>query len=141
MSADLPRDFLRTDHLQKGILPMKTAKAMYSIICMLFFSLFSAACAGSNIREIKKAVSAELEPLKELDSDTAYAYLQQSGLLDSLVTDSDDSFLQELKDVLSMFFKQFDYKIRNQRRQCIICINNMASGSKGCSNSWILILV
>ena len=91
--------------------PMKTVKKLFSVL-ILFISVICIGCSGDDHSDIRKAISAELDPLKDLDSSEAYSYLNQSTLFDD-PSFSPDSSSEDIMDVFPMFFKEFNYEIES----------------------------
>ena len=90
---------------------MKTVQKLFSVL-ILFISVICIGCSGDDHSDIRKAISAELDPLKGLNSSDAYAYLNQSTLFDD-PSFSPESSSEEIMDVFSMFFKDFNYEIES----------------------------
>lgn len=86
---------------------MKTRK--YLPVLLFFIVLLLAGCATSAKAEVKKAVSDELDLLKNLDPDTTQKYISYEDLFADAKESS--SVSPEIEEVFSLFFKNFDYKI------------------------------
>ncbi len=91
---------------------MKTLRQLLSVL-LCVFTFLCIGCSGDDHSDIRKAISAELDSLKGLDSDEAYSYLSQSDLFPDEAGAADEAPSAEVKDVFSMFFKHFDYEIRS----------------------------
>ena len=89
---------------------MKSAKCLLSAI-MVLLAVFCIGCSSDNNTGVKKAISAELEPLKGLNSEDAFSYLTQGDLFKDSSFSPDEKPSEEVKDVFSLFFKNFDYEI------------------------------
>ena len=78
---------------------------------ILFFLilLLLAGCNASAKADVKKAVSEELDLLKDLDPDTTQEYISYQDLFSDAAPSS--SLSPEIEEVFSLFFKNFDYKI------------------------------
>ena len=95
----------------KGKKLMKTAKRLMILLPVLF--LISAAliigCTHRNKSEVKDIITSELDLLKNLDSDTAQKYISYKEFFPDAAGNTDLS--EEIKEVFSLFFQDFDYKI------------------------------
>ncbi|MBQ9064307.1 MAG: hypothetical protein IJ123_02550 [Blautia sp.] len=99
-----------SEHSQKGTTFMKAARhVLYTFLSIIL--LLTAGCGGNINTAVRKAVAAELDPLKSLDPDEAYSYLSQTELFHDDSWSPDMSSTEEVKDVFSLFFKNFDYEI------------------------------
>ena len=91
---------------------MKTLRYLLSVLlCVLTFVCIG--CSGDDHSDIRKAISAELDSLKSPDTNEAYSYLSQSDLFSDGADASNEAPSAEVKDVFSMFFKNFDYSIQS----------------------------
>lgn len=86
---------------------MKSRK--YLPVLLFFFVVLLAGCATSTKAEVKKAVSEELDLLKNLDPDTTQKYISYEDLFSDASQSS--SISPEIEEVFSLFFKNFNYKI------------------------------
>ena len=91
---------------------MKTLRHLLSVL-LCVFTFLCIGCSGDDHSDIRKAISAELDSLKSPDTDEAYSYLSQSDLFPDGADASDEAPSAEVKDVFSMFFKNFDYNIQS----------------------------
>ncbi len=87
---------------------MKTAKYLLAFL-FVFLTVFVCGCSHSAKNSAEKAISGDLELLKNLDSDTTMKYISYQELF----PDSDDNteLSDDIKEVFSLFFQDFDYKI------------------------------
>lgn len=87
---------------------MKTLHRLFPFLLVLF-AAFGIGCSHADNASIEKAVSAELDLLKDLDPESAAQYLSYAELFpDSSGTEQSTP---ELNEVFPLFFKDFDYKI------------------------------
>lgn len=95
----------------KGKKLMKTAKRLMILLPVLF--LLSAAlimgCTHRNKSEVKDIIKSELDLLKNLDSETARKYISYKEFFPDAKGNTELS--EEIKEVFSLFFRDFDYKI------------------------------
>ncbi len=92
---------------------MKAAKYILLTFFFILMVLPGTACSDKSDSEIRKAVSAELDPLKGLSPDEAYSYLTQAGLFDDPDWFTGTSAAEQVKDVFSMFFKDFNFEYKS----------------------------
>ncbi len=87
---------------------MKTAKRLIPLLVVIL-AIMAFGCFHSEKRAVKKAIKNDLDLLKNLDSDTASKYFSYKELFPDIKDDQKQS--NEIKDVLPLFFQDFDYKI------------------------------
>lgn len=87
---------------------MKTAKHLLAFF-FVFLAVFLCGCSHSAKTSAEKAIQKDLDLLKNLDSETTMKYISYQELF----PDSDDSteLSDDIKEVFSLFFRNFDYKI------------------------------
>lgn len=88
---------------------MKTVKHLLAFLMIILLSVFLCSCSQSAKAHAEKAIKKDLDLLKNLDSETTMQYISYQELL----PDSDDStkLSADIKEVFSLFFQNFDYKI------------------------------
>ena len=88
---------------------MKTVKHLLAFLMIILLSVFLCSCSQSAKAHAEKAIKKDLDLLKNLDSETTMQYISYQELF----PDSDDStkLSADIKEVLSLFFQNFDYKI------------------------------
>lgn len=88
---------------------MKTVKHLLAFLMIILLSVFLCSCSQSAKAQAEKAIKKDLDLLKNLDSETTMQYISYQELF----PDSDDStkFSADIKEVFSLFFQNFDYKI------------------------------
>ena len=88
---------------------MKTVKHLLAFLMIILLSVFLCSCSQSAKAQAEKAIKKDLDPLKHLDSETTMQYISYQELF----PDSDDStkLSADIKEVFSLFFQNFDYKI------------------------------
>lgn len=88
---------------------MKTVKHLLAFLMIILLSVFLCSCSQSAKAHAEKAIKKDLELLKNLDSETTMQYISYQELF----PDSDDStkLSADIKEVFSLFFQNFDYKI------------------------------
>lgn len=88
---------------------MKTAKHLLAFLMIILLSVFLCSCSQSAKAHAEKAIKKDLDLLKNLDSETTMQYISYQELF----PDSDDStkLSADIKEVFSLFFQNFDYKI------------------------------
>ena len=88
---------------------MKTVKHLLAFLMIILLSVFLCSCSQSAKAHAEKAIKKDLDLLKILDSDTTMQYISYQELF----PDSDDStkLSADIKEVFSLFFQNFDYKI------------------------------
>ena len=88
---------------------MKTVKHLLAFLMIILLSVFLCSCSQSAKAHAEKAIKKDLDLLKNLDSETTMQYISYQDLF----PDSDDStkLSADIKEVFSLFFQNFDYKI------------------------------
>ena len=88
---------------------MKTVKHLLAFLVIILLSVFLCSCSQSAKAHAEKAIKKDLDLLKNLDSETTMQYISYQELF----PDSDDStkLSANIKEVFSLFFQNFDYKI------------------------------
>lgn len=88
---------------------MKTVKHLLAFLMTILLSVFLCSCSQSAKAHAEKAIKKDLDLLKNLDSETTMQYISYQELF----PDSDDStkLSADIKEVFSLFFQNFDYKI------------------------------
>lgn len=88
---------------------MKTVKHLLAFLMIILLSVFLCSCSQSAKAHAEKAIKKDLDLLKNLDSETTMQYISYQELF----PDSDDStkISADIKEVFSLFFQNFDYKI------------------------------
>lgn len=88
---------------------MKTVKHLLAFLMIILLSVFLCSCSQSAKAHAEKAIKKDLDLLKNLDSETTMQYISYQELF----PDSDDSTKHsaDIKEVFSLFFQNFDYKI------------------------------
>lgn len=88
---------------------MKTVKHLLAFLTIILLSVFLCSCSQSAKAHAEKAIKKDLDLLKNLDSETTMQYISYQELF----PDSDDStkLSADIKEVFSLFFQNFDYKI------------------------------
>lgn len=88
---------------------MKTVKHLLDFLMIILLSVFLCSCSQSAKAHAEKAIKKDLDLLKNLDSETTMQYISYQELF----PDSDDStkLSADIKEVFSLFFQNFDYKI------------------------------
>ena len=88
---------------------MKTVKHLLAFLMIILLSVFLCSCSQSAKAQAEKAIKKDLDLLKNLDSETTMQHISYQELF----PDSDDStkLSADIKEVFSLFFQNFDYKI------------------------------
>lgn len=88
---------------------MKTVKHLLAFLMTILLAVFLCGCSQSAKAQAEKAIKKDLDLLKNLDSETTMQYISYQELF----PDSDDStkLSADIKEVFSLFFQNFDYKI------------------------------
>lgn len=88
---------------------MKTVKHLLAFLMIILLAVFLCGCSQSAKTHAEKAIKKDLDLLKNLDSETTMQYISYQELF----PDSDDSteLSADIKEVFSLFFQNFDYKI------------------------------
>ena len=87
---------------------MKTVKYLLAFF-FVFLAVSVCGCSYSAKTSAEKAIKKDLDLLKNLDSETTMKYISYQELF----PDSDDNteLSDDIKEVFSLFFQNFDYKI------------------------------
>ena len=88
---------------------MKTVKHLLAFLMIILLTVFLCSCSPAAKAHAEKAIKKDLDLLKNLDSETTMQYISYQELF----PDSDDStkLSADIKEVFSLFFQNFDYKI------------------------------
>ena len=88
---------------------MKTVKHLLAFLMIILLAVLLCGCSQSAKTHAEKAIKKDLDLLKNLDSETTMQYISYQELF----PDSDDSteLSADIKEVFSLFFQNFDYKI------------------------------
>ncbi|MBQ7370720.1 MAG: hypothetical protein IJW67_02355 [Blautia sp.] len=92
---------------------MKFMKNLLPLFLGLLLFVLLIGCGDNDKKEVKQAVSQELDLLKNLDSDTTQKYIPYQELLPSATENTVLS--SNIQEVFSLFFQDFDYKILDVR--------------------------
>ena len=89
---------------------MKTVKYLLAFF-FVFLAVSVCGCSYSAKTSAEKAIKKDLDLLKNLDSETTMKYISYQELF----PDSDDNteLSDDIKEVFSLFFQNFDYRILN----------------------------
>ena len=91
---------------------MKIAKGLKPFLLFILMSVaFLAGCSHVDKTDVEAVITNELNLLKNLDSDTTQKYVSYKELFPD--TTQEIELSKEVKEVFSLFFRDFDYKIRN----------------------------
>ena len=91
---------------------MKIAKGLMPFLLFILMSVaFLAGCSHVDKTDVEAVITNELNLLKNLDSDTTQKYVSYKELFPD--TTQEIELSKEVKEVFSLFFRDFDYKIRN----------------------------
>lgn len=91
---------------------MKIAKGLMPFLLFILMSVaFLAGCSHVDKTDVEAVITNELNLLKNLDSDTTQKYVSYKELFPD--TTQEIELSKEIKEVFSLFFRDFDYKIRN----------------------------
>lgn len=88
---------------------MKIAKGLMPLFLVILAVTCLFGCSHIDRTDVKAVITNELNLLKNLDSDTTQKYISYKELFPN--TDSEIKPSEEIKEVFSLFFKNFDYKI------------------------------
>lgn len=86
---------------------MKIAKRLLPLLVIL--AVFIIGCSSVSKTDIEKAITNELDLLKNLDSETTLKYISYQELFPDSTENADLS--DEVKEVFSLFFQNFSYKV------------------------------
>ena len=87
---------------------MKTVKYLLAFF-FVFLAVFMCGCSHSAKTSAEKAISRDLDLLKNLDSDTTMKYISYQELFPD--SENNAELSDDIKEVFSLFFRNFDYKI------------------------------
>ena len=91
---------------------MKIAKGLMPFLLFILMSVvFLAGCSHVDKTDVEAVITNELNLLKNLDSDTTQKYVSYKELFPD--TTQEIELSKEVKEVFSLFFRDFDYEIRN----------------------------
>ena len=91
---------------------MKIAKGLMPFLLFILMSVtFLTGCSHVDKTDVEAVITNELNLLKNLDSDTTQKYVSYKELFPE--TTQEIELSKEIKEVFSLFFRDFDYKIRN----------------------------
>ncbi len=92
---------------------MKITKCLipFLLLLVLIMSVILPGCAGGDKTSVEAVIVSELDLLKNLDSKTTQKYISYKELFPDATENTELS--AEIKDVFSLFFRDFDYKILN----------------------------
>ena len=91
---------------------MKIAKGLMPFLLFILMSVtFLTGCSHVDKTDVEAVITNELNLLKNLDSDTTQKYVSYKELFP--YTTQEIELSKEIKEVFSLFFRDFDYKIRN----------------------------
>ena len=91
---------------------MKIAKGLMPFFLFILMSVtFLTGCSHVDKTDVEAVITNELNLLKNLDSDTTQKYVSYKELFPD--TTQEIELSKEIKEVFSLFFRDFDYKIRN----------------------------
>lgn len=89
---------------------MKPSKCLAPML-LLFLAIGGIGCVHSEKSSAEKTVRSELDLLKNLDSSTVQKYVSYTDLFP--VDDSEPELTEEIEDVFTLFFRNFDYRIED----------------------------
>lgn len=87
---------------------MKIAKRLLPLL-LVILAILGFGCSHREKSAVEKVIKNELDLLKNLDSDTTQKYISYKELFPDATKDTDLS--EEIQEVFSLFFQDFDYKI------------------------------
>ena len=91
---------------------MKIAKGLMPFLLFILMSVtFLTGCSHVDKTDVEAVITNELNLLKNLDSDTTQKYVSYKELFPD--TTQEIELSKEVKEVFSLFFRDFDYEIRN----------------------------
>jgi hypothetical protein len=91
---------------------MKIVKRLIPLVILfIVFAILGASCSGKQNNRIEELIKNELNLLKNLDSDTVQKYVSYTELFPDASQDSD--IPDDVQEVFSLFFEDFDYKIQS----------------------------
>ena len=105
--------------IAKGLMPFllfifmsvkRLLPVLFSLLLVLALSMLCG-CSRTDSSDAEEVLKSELDQLKNLDSDTTQKYVSYKELFPD--TTQEIELSKEVKEVFSLFFRDFDYKIRN----------------------------
>ena len=87
----------------KRLLPV-----LFSLLLVLALSMLCG-CSRTDSSDAEEVIKSELDQLKNLDSDTTQKYISYTEMFPDATENTKLS--DEIQNVFSLFFQQFDYKI------------------------------
>ena len=91
---------------------MKIAKGLMPFLLFILMSVaFLAGCSHVDKTDVEEVITNELNLLKNLDSDTTQKYVSYKELFPD--TTQEIELSKEVKEVFSLFFRDFDYEIQD----------------------------
>ena len=87
---------------------MKIAKRLFPFLLVILV-VFFVGCSHTDKTEVKEVLTKELDLLKNLDADTTQKYVSYQELFPD--ADQTAELSDEVNEVFSLFFQNFDYKI------------------------------
>lgn len=87
---------------------MKITKRLIPLL-LVILTVLIVGCAHVDKTDVEEAITSELDLLKNLDSETAQKYISYQELFPGSTEETELS--EEVKEVFSLFFQNFDYKI------------------------------
>ena len=87
----------------KRLLPV-----LFSLLLVLALSMLCG-CSRTDSSDAEEVLKSELDQLKNLDSDTTQKYISYTEMFPDATENTKLS--DEIQNVFSLFFQQFDYKI------------------------------
>ena len=91
---------------------MKIAKGLMPFLLFIFMSVtLQTGCSHVDKTDVEAVITNELDLLKNLDSATTQKYVSYKELFPD--TTQEIELSKEVKEVFSLFFQDFDYKIQN----------------------------
>lgn len=89
---------------------MKVTKRLLPfLLCILV--VLGVSCSGQQKNKLENVIMNELDLLKNLDSETTQKYISYKELFPDAADNTE--FTEQVQEVFSLFFKDFDYKILN----------------------------
>lgn len=88
---------------------MKIAKGMLSLLLIILAVTCLTGCSHVDKTDVQAVITNELDLLKNLDSDTTLKYVSYKEIFPDATKETELS--NEVKEVFSLFFQNFDYKI------------------------------
>ena len=88
---------------------MKIAKGLLPFLLIILAVITVTGCSHTDKTDVEGVITNELDLLKNLDTDTTRKYVSYKELFPDATEDTELS--KEVKEVFSLFFKDFNYKI------------------------------